>query len=658
MWNTSLWDYKKGEFRQLINTINDKSVLIPEALANFREVNQIPRKFKQMKVQEISHDPNLILQLWSSKTSMPAEKEYQLRCKKLFREKELIESLAEAYPIDTKLAKSKVVLGQYSDDERTFCYALEVVIAPRTDLDNNHAGEIEIIDSVNKSASSDGGGSYFSGGSYQWEGRKRDYYGNRELLYASTIQNILSECGFVTSGNFSKRRKPCIIFINLRCRCIEWLGSKGKTQINTDPFASDIAKTVSKLAYQMPSYHGEGNTSSRIYHDPYLTYRDPNQIARDWLREFLKDRYEKVSADPSLRTRDRLTQSGVFYRIRRVMKNADPPFEPPTDWWTTRRGLTGSIRDVCTELWGDRITREDLGIVASARAIMLYDGQAYPVDVDSIKRLAAKGIGIIIIEKSGIADVLAPFAEQYHIALVHTQGRFTEYGKELVEEIKKVGSLVWTLTDYDADGVNIAKETRTPTPRIGIDQSTVEWLQENGYDIEISDVEEEYTPGVKPDDEYLRTHRIELDSIVEKVGAEALWEYILYRIQEPEITPNRFNIGKVVTVPNADDRSFYWEKVIRFETAYDTWKQKQLEVAKEYLRKLLEDRRNEIEEELENHELVKWKDKDNEIEEELRSIVRDDNSERRQKLDAHFERLLEPGILPEIKPDDDIESNG
>lgn len=103
------------------------------------------------------------------------------------------------------------------------------------------------------------------------------------------------------------------------------------------------------------------------------------------------------------------------------MKNAYPLFEPPTDWETTRRGLTGSIRDVCRELWGDRVTREDLGIVASARAIRLYDGQSYPVDVDSIKRLANKGIGIVIIEKSGIADVLAPFAEQYHIALVHTQ---------------------------------------------------------------------------------------------------------------------------------------------------------------------------------------------------------------------------------------------
>lgn len=50
----------------------------------------------------------------------------------------------------------------------------------------------------------------------------------------------------------------CILFINLRCRVIEWLGAKGKTQINTKPFARDIVETITKLAYQMPSYHGHG----------------------------------------------------------------------------------------------------------------------------------------------------------------------------------------------------------------------------------------------------------------------------------------------------------------------------------------------------------------------------------------------------------------
>ncbi len=63
-----------------------------------------------------------------------------------------------------------------------------------------------------------------------------------------------------------------------------------------------------------------------------------------------------------------------------------------------------------------------------------------------------------------------------------------------------------------------------------------------------------------------------MDSTVEKVGAEALWEYILYRIQLPELTPNRFNIGKVITVP--DDDEFYLEIVSHFEVRVKEWKKK------------------------------------------------------------------------------------
>jgi len=72
-----------------------------------------------------------------------------------------------------------------------------------------------------------------------------------------------------------------------------------------------------------------------------------------------------------------------------------------------------------------------------------------------VKILASKGIAILVI------DVLSPYAQEYHIALVHTQGRLTEYGKDLIEEIKEIGSIVWTLTDYDATGIDISRRTRT-----------------------------------------------------------------------------------------------------------------------------------------------------------------------------------------------------
>jgi hypothetical protein len=64
----------------------------------------------------------------------------------------------------------------------------------------------------------------------------------------------------------------------------------------------------------------------------------------------------------------------------------------------------------------------------------------------------------------------------------------------------------------------------------------VKWLQENGYPHLIEEeLLEEYTPEnrkIWKYDDYLHTHRKELDSIVAAVGAEALWKYIVHRLEE------------------------------------------------------------------------------------------------------------------------------
>ena len=62
---------------------------------------------------------------------------------------------------------------------------------------------------------------------------------------------------------------------------------------------------------------------------------------------------------------------------------------------------------------------------------------------------------------------------------------------------------VCVLTDYDIDGINMWRNANEKMgidiKRIGITQDVVKWLQENGYadDIDLEDVEEEYTPNPK-----------------------------------------------------------------------------------------------------------------------------------------------------------------
>ena len=50
----SVWYFKRGEFKNYIQGIADKSMLVPDAFATFRELKCLPKKFKQMTVQQVA----------------------------------------------------------------------------------------------------------------------------------------------------------------------------------------------------------------------------------------------------------------------------------------------------------------------------------------------------------------------------------------------------------------------------------------------------------------------------------------------------------------------------------------------------------------------------------------------------------------------------
>ena len=167
---------------------------------------------------------------------------------------------------------------------------------------------------------------------------------------------------------------------------------------------------------------------------------------------------------------------------------------------------------------------------------MLYiNGRVYPVSFDSKEELARiKVTDMIIVEKEGITDVLLDAAQKYRIALVATAGHFVDYVTDLMRLAHEAGRInVCVLTDFDIDGINMWRRAnekmRINIKRIGITQDVVKWWQDNGYDddIDLENVEEEYAPNPKlfreGDDPYLQEKRIELNSIIQKVGPEVFW---------------------------------------------------------------------------------------------------------------------------------------
>lgn len=199
----SIYYYKPGEFRNFIRRIDDKTLTVSEALSPFREIKCLGSEFKQITIQELADKPNSIPELSKAlRKAMAPESKFKLPYKKEEREQELIENLAENCDIDLKKAKAKIVTGHYKNDKtgQEFNYALEVALAPRTDIGSESAGKIEIIGNINSSPAIDGGHKYFDG-AYNWFDKKY------KMITSSSIREILQECGFNESTYVSDAKK-------------------------------------------------------------------------------------------------------------------------------------------------------------------------------------------------------------------------------------------------------------------------------------------------------------------------------------------------------------------------------------------------------------------------------------------------------------------
>lgn len=253
-----------------------------------------------------------------------------------------------------------------------------------------------------------------------------------------------------------------------------------------------------------------------------------------------------VEKDPDLKRSDRWTQSTVFYRLRKKLMDigANP---------VTRKYITSEIKKVCLQKFGKM--REEFGIFAADRAQMYFKGRSYDVGVDDLAVLMQKGTDLLVIEKEGVAEVLAPFAEAYGIALLNTRGFLTDYAKRLSELTK---SNIAILTDFDDSGLLIAKKV-PDIPRIGIDFETLRHFGLNPEDVEESYDEDhprkhfdaleklaEEDPALKELLPYVEDKRIEIDSVIANVGNKRFWKFIIEKLNH--LFPHR-DYNRAVNTP-------------------------------------------------------------------------------------------------------------
>ena len=227
--------------------------------------------------------------------------------------------------------------------------------------------------------------------------------------------------------------------------------------------------------------------------------RKGNLSIRKVFRKIIYDRNECIKADPAF-LRNEENWCGVttpYYELRNLLGHlgyniaetyTNPIFdvhqsgknkgEKKERWGRVilddaRDYIQGQmLRDICDEL---HRRRDELGIYVQARCTFAFRGKIGSIGIEDIDTFKEKGIIIGFVEKSNIARKLAPFLQDYGIALIENGGNFVEYAKLLCKRAYNLGCNLAYLTDNDISGYSMC----LPMPfgkRIAIDLADIREL--------------------------------------------------------------------------------------------------------------------------------------------------------------------------------------
>jgi hypothetical protein len=248
---------------------------------------------------------------------------------------------------------------------------------------------------------------------------------------------------------------------------------------------------------------------------------------------------------------EEIDNDGVYYYLRQqTLVPEGYPIEGNEAG--TRKMIKNYVLELCELL---EVKRKDLGIVVQAHAQMYFRGKLYDIDLDGISGLADTGVIVLIVEKDMIATKLRPLSDEFGIAIISSHGFLTENAEDLSNMISIRSRNIALLADFDMSGVLIGLKIPN-IHRIGIDFDTLRFFGHKINAKTLRKFEEGYTPvsghlnaveeyiaeGITdpvyaklltPENlEYLRSKRIEINSVLTAQGEKDLREYVSKRLKE------------------------------------------------------------------------------------------------------------------------------
>jgi hypothetical protein len=529
--HSSIHYYSLPEFEPFVNGFDDDNAEVYTVMQRlFREGSSMKKAgFDDMTMGELKKSTRLKKKLFQKmrnvirtppqKLSLPFDSNYKVRPQALKRR-------LEQRGLRVSSMKYKSKYGNYSSmsDGIGFPFFVEVAVFHSDDI----VGNLYYMNALNN-AMMPGNWSYLYGAdddTFVWfteADREKNHRMAADDLdvkchESRDIHEILVHYGYSHDEKKSKK-KHSMIAINLIAPKII-VENYGKSDIVLKPFAELIGELVARAC------EGGGTQDDR-----------PSRI--ECMRHIIKPRYASVVADKTLKDKQRWTRSTAFYTCRKLLKSVGYADEE-----INRENVTEYIEHVCDEMG---ITREDCGIYAADRAQLYFRGKTYDIGFDDLEELAQKGVDILIIEKEGGAEQLAPLAAKKGIALLNARGFLVNYAVKLAQIAHKHGCNIAIITDLDIYGLTIA--TKIPNVyRIGINFKILEH-----FGLNFEDVEEEYNApsfdidfskvATEEELEFLKTKRIEIDSVMIAVGDnQKFWEYIVKELEDQFPTRN-YNRG-------------------------------------------------------------------------------------------------------------------
>jgi hypothetical protein len=536
--NSSSHYYSQTEFGHFIDNFDDDNADVYTVMQRLFREGSVMKKagFENMKMGELKRSSKLKEELYlkmrdaiptaPKKLSLPFDVNYRVR------QDALKKRLAQRGIFVSSMKYKSKYCNYYSHDNDRIGlpFFVEVAVFHSNDIVQN----LYYLNALNN-AVMPGGWSYLYGlysDTFVWhteadreKNNKMIYNGRKEEKACHTSQNVFD---IFRHYNYSyndkeSKKKHSMIAINLIAPKII-VENYGKSNIVLDPFADLIGELVARAC------EGGGTREDR-----------PSRI--ECMREVIRARYAAVKADKTLKYTQRWTRSTAFYTCRKILKSVGYADEE-----VDRENITEYIEQVCDEI---KITREDCGIYAADRAQLYFRGKTYDIGFDDLEELAQKGVDMLIIEKEGGAEQLAPLAAKKGIALLNARGFLVNYAIRLADIAGKYGCNIAVLSDLDIFGLTICSKIPN-VYRVGISFETLRY-----FNLNLQDVEEGYSApsfdmdfskfATKEELEYLKTKRIEIDSVMIAVNDnQKFWGYILKKLEEK--FPTR-NYNRAIDIP-------------------------------------------------------------------------------------------------------------